>query len=88
MCSKHGNFTLVRNGICVKCDTCGSTTGGSCERHIVVGFALSRPSSVFSCPFRWLSDVHWKDFLLGGQNAYPSHKGDKASSETAGLSLR
>ena len=29
MCSKYGNFTLVRNGMCVKCDTCGSTTGSS-----------------------------------------------------------
>lgn len=28
ICSKHGHFTLVRNGICVKCDTCGGTTGG------------------------------------------------------------
>ena len=24
-----GNFTLVRNGTCMKCDTCGSTTGCS-----------------------------------------------------------
>jgi ribonucleoside-diphosphate reductase alpha chain len=23
------NFTLVRNGTCMKCDTCGSTTGCS-----------------------------------------------------------
>jgi hypothetical protein len=29
MCSKCGNFTLVRNGTCMKCDTCGSTTGCS-----------------------------------------------------------
>jgi ribonucleoside-diphosphate reductase alpha chain len=24
-----GSFTLVRNGTCMKCDTCGSTTGCS-----------------------------------------------------------
>src|SRR5260221_568655 len=28
-CGECGNFTLVRNGTCMKCDTCGSTTGGS-----------------------------------------------------------
>jgi len=28
-CSDCGNFTLVRNGTCLKCDTCGSTTGCS-----------------------------------------------------------
>ncbi|MGF1563655.1 MAG: vitamin B12-dependent ribonucleotide reductase [Geminicoccaceae bacterium] len=28
-CSSCGNFTLVRNGTCLKCDTCGSTTGCS-----------------------------------------------------------
>ncbi|MDX6752129.1 vitamin B12-dependent ribonucleotide reductase [Geminicoccaceae bacterium 1502E] len=28
-CSTCGNFTLVRNGTCLKCDTCGSTTGCS-----------------------------------------------------------
>jgi ribonucleoside-diphosphate reductase alpha chain len=28
-CSECGNFTLVRNGTCMKCDTCGSTTGCS-----------------------------------------------------------
>ena len=26
-CPECGNFTLVRNGTCLKCDTCGSTTG-------------------------------------------------------------
>jgi ribonucleoside-diphosphate reductase alpha chain len=26
-CGECGNFTLVRNGTCMKCDTCGSTTG-------------------------------------------------------------
>jgi uncharacterized protein Yka (UPF0111/DUF47 family) len=31
MCSECGNFTLVRNGTCMKCDTCGSTTGGGDE---------------------------------------------------------
>ncbi len=29
MCTECGNFTLVRNGTCMKCDTCGSTTGCS-----------------------------------------------------------
>jgi ribonucleoside-diphosphate reductase alpha chain len=29
MCSECGNFTLVRNGTCMKCETCGSTTGCS-----------------------------------------------------------
>jgi hypothetical protein len=29
MCSECGNFTLVRNGTCMKCDRCGSTTGCS-----------------------------------------------------------
>jgi ribonucleoside-diphosphate reductase alpha chain len=28
-CSECGNFTLVRNGTCLKCVTCGSTTGCS-----------------------------------------------------------
>ena len=28
-CDNCGNFTLVRNGTCLKCDTCGSTTGCS-----------------------------------------------------------
>ena len=28
-CGECGNFTLVRNGTCLKCDTCGSTTGCS-----------------------------------------------------------
>ncbi len=26
-CPECSNFTLVRNGTCLKCDTCGSTTG-------------------------------------------------------------
>jgi ribonucleoside-diphosphate reductase alpha chain len=29
MCGECGNFTLVRNGTCMKCDTCGATTGCS-----------------------------------------------------------
>jgi len=29
MCSECMNFTLVRNGTCLKCDTCGGTTGCS-----------------------------------------------------------
>jgi ribonucleoside-diphosphate reductase alpha chain len=29
MCDECGNFTLVRNGTCMKCDTCGATTGCS-----------------------------------------------------------
>ena len=28
-CQDCGNFTLVRNGTCLKCDTCGSTSGCS-----------------------------------------------------------
>jgi len=28
-CSNCGNFTLVRNGTCLKCDSCGTTTGCS-----------------------------------------------------------
>ncbi len=28
-CAECGNFTLVRNGTCLKCETCGSTTGCS-----------------------------------------------------------
>ncbi|MGC2855828.1 vitamin B12-dependent ribonucleotide reductase [Novispirillum sp. DQ9] len=28
-CPECGNFTLVRNGTCMKCDTCGSTSGCS-----------------------------------------------------------
>lgn len=28
-CGTCGNYTLVRNGTCLKCNTCGSTTGCS-----------------------------------------------------------
>ena len=28
-CAECGNFTLIRNGICLKCDTCGATSGCS-----------------------------------------------------------
>ena len=28
-CTECGNFTLVRNGTCLKCDTCGGTSGCS-----------------------------------------------------------
>ena len=28
-CSECGNFTMVRNGTCMKCDSCGSTSGCS-----------------------------------------------------------
>jgi ribonucleoside-diphosphate reductase alpha chain len=28
-CADCANFTLVRNGTCLKCETCGSTTGCS-----------------------------------------------------------
>jgi ribonucleoside-diphosphate reductase alpha chain len=28
-CQECGNFTLVRNGTCLKCDTCGGTSGCS-----------------------------------------------------------
>jgi ribonucleoside-diphosphate reductase alpha chain len=29
MCGECGNYTMVRNGTCLKCDTCGSTSGCS-----------------------------------------------------------
>jgi ribonucleoside-diphosphate reductase alpha chain len=29
MCTECSNFTMVRNGTCLKCDTCGSTSGCS-----------------------------------------------------------
>ena len=29
MCTECGQFTMVRNGTCLKCDTCGSTSGCS-----------------------------------------------------------
>ena len=28
-CPECGNLTMVRNGTCLKCDTCGATTGCS-----------------------------------------------------------
>jgi len=28
-CGECGNFTLVRNGTCLKCDSCGGTSGCS-----------------------------------------------------------
>jgi len=28
-CGECGNFTLVRNGTCLKCETCGGTSGCS-----------------------------------------------------------
>ena len=28
-CGECGNFTMVRNGTCLKCDTCGATSGCS-----------------------------------------------------------
>ena len=28
-CNECGNFTLVRNGTCLKCNTCGGTSGCS-----------------------------------------------------------
>ena len=28
-CGECGNFTLVRNGTCLKCNTCGGTSGCS-----------------------------------------------------------
>src|SRR6185312_11222915 len=40
MCSECGNFTLVRNGTCMKCDTCGSTTGCSRSRSRVMAAEL------------------------------------------------
>ncbi|HEX4768348.1 MAG TPA: hypothetical protein VH414_18935 [Lichenihabitans sp.] len=29
LCMSCANFTLVRNGTCLKCETCGATTGCS-----------------------------------------------------------
>ena len=29
LCLKCGNYTLVRNGTCMKCNTCGGTSGCS-----------------------------------------------------------
>jgi ribonucleoside-diphosphate reductase alpha chain len=29
MCSECGQFTMVRNGTCLKCETCGATSGCS-----------------------------------------------------------
>jgi ribonucleoside-diphosphate reductase alpha chain len=29
MCGECGNYTMVRNGTCLKCETCGSTSGCS-----------------------------------------------------------
>jgi ribonucleoside-diphosphate reductase alpha chain len=29
VCQECGNVTMVRNGTCLKCDTCGSTSGCS-----------------------------------------------------------
>ena len=28
-CNECGSFTLVRNGTCLKCDSCGATSGCS-----------------------------------------------------------
>ena len=28
-CGECGNYTLVRNGTCMKCNTCGATSGCS-----------------------------------------------------------
>jgi ribonucleoside-diphosphate reductase alpha chain len=28
-CSECGNYTMVRNGTCLKCETCGGTSGCS-----------------------------------------------------------
>ena len=35
-CDSCGNFTLVRNGTCLKCVTCGSTTGCSLTRSFEI----------------------------------------------------
>jgi hypothetical protein len=34
-CGECGNFTLLRNGTCMKCDTCGGTSGCSWANHIL-----------------------------------------------------
>ena len=37
-CPECGNFTMVRNGTCLKCDTCGGTTGCSCAQPYASDF--------------------------------------------------
>ncbi len=51
MCSECGNSRLVRNGTCMKCNTCGCGHGQCFSLHVVVVIRPSRPSRVFSCPF-------------------------------------
>jgi ribonucleoside-diphosphate reductase alpha chain len=41
-CGECGNFTLVRNGTCLKCDSCGGTSG--CRWHDGVRLALYMPA--------------------------------------------
>jgi hypothetical protein len=45
-CPSCANFTLVRSGTCLKCDTCGSITGCSVARRALrpqQGFNLTPP---------------------------------------------
>jgi hypothetical protein len=83
-CCECGSFTLVRNGTCMKCDTCGSTSATQRRRHRCVGADEGCPSRVVSCPFRRLSDVHWKDFLPGAKRVERERETPPA---TAGFSL-
>lgn len=57
-CSECQHYTLVRNGTCMKCDTCGSTTG---VRHIGVAdlldSMLGRPLAALSYAFQASSVV-------------------------------
>src|SRR6202012_1222208 len=41
-CGECGNFTLVRNGTCLKCDTCGSTSGCSWDETARPGAGAPR----------------------------------------------
>jgi ribonucleoside-diphosphate reductase alpha chain len=44
-CSDCGQFTMVRNGTCLKCITCGTTTG-----LLLIYRALSAFARGFRCP--------------------------------------
>src|SRR3546814_4364565 len=49
-CGECGNFTLVRNGTCLKCATCGGTSGCSrSEEHTSELQHLMRISSAVLC---------------------------------------
>jgi hypothetical protein len=48
MCSKHGNFTLVRNGICMKCDTLREHNRGILRKDTIVVIVAVVPGIM--CP--------------------------------------